>query len=202
MKTWTIQKRSILNQIQEQGIYVPNFAHKDLNNKSLPNSYSFLQTLINLRYKPDKQIDGAVFCMAPSFNRSFTSIDNIKTHFSLNPLCLRYFVNDGIDLLEGDNVIMELEYPECFSFLDVDAELFCALDDCLYIDYELKGWRLKQSFSAELMERINRLVNDWCNASSHEFLFSKPANLVQQHVPYIELCNIINYYPISTVRIK
>jgi hypothetical protein len=142
--------------------------------------------------------------MAPSFDRAFKDIDDLRNHFLANPKCLPYFINGGIDLLKGDNLVMELEYPDNFLFLDVDVELFCALDDCLYFDYEAQTWRWRQDeipFTEELMRKIVKLTNEWRNANSHEFLFSQPANLVQQHVPYIELDNIKNIYPVSELNI-
>lgn len=204
MRTWTIQKRSVLKQIQEEGFYIPNFAHRDINNKSLPNSYKFLLALMNHIYKPKKRIEGVVFCMAPSFDTCFRNIDNIENHFLSNPGCSKYFVNEGISLLEGDNIILELNYPDEFLFLDVDVELFCALDECLYINEECKGWQLRRGnfFSEKLMERINKLANDWCKANSKEFLFQNPVNLVQQHIPFIQVDNIVSYYPVSILKLK
>ena len=157
--------------------------------------------MINNAYRPKKKIEGVVFCMAPSFERVFESPEDIEKHFMKNSGCLNYLLNEGKSLLDDGNVLLELDYPDNFLFLDVDVELFCALDDCLYYDENEGRWgfRLGTIMGKEYLERMDKLTRDWMLNASKEFLFSSPFNLVQQHIPFIEEENIVHCWPISVL---
>lgn len=202
MRTWTIQKKEIVDKIMKDGSYVPDFGLCDVNNRNLPRAYSFLLDIMNEVYRSKQYIRGVVFCMAPSFERAFKNPQDIAHHFTANSGCLNYMKNGGISLLDGDNILMELEYPDNFVFLDVDIELFCALDDCLCINTDSHTWGIQRGMiiGDEYLAKIERLTIDWLNRDSKEFLFSSPVNLVQQHIPFITVENILNMWPVSVLR--
>ena len=182
MKFWTIQTKNVIDIIQEEGIYQPNFDYsRYLNtNKNLKNLYSIILQSFNQINKTD--LSGIVFAFAKSDGNKIHSIKTIE-EFEKFIKNKQEVINGFWNELDQDNfVIIELDYDTGFNPIFIDINDFQFLMPPIRLIYPYT------------QESINKILTDikMGQITTSEF----PSNVIQVHLPYIKKENVVNIFPL------
>lgn len=183
MKMWTIQKKSILEKIQTEGRYFPDFKKSRFveENPNLKGLYDYLLGCYNDLNNVD--VDGVIFGFCYSYeNRlhQFNNLDELDYMVSKSILAIFSLWNS---FSPEDYVILELDYPSNSNsaILPIDINDFQHL---------MPPVNFNQFYTEQITEQI---LKDMARG-----VFSKspmPTNLVQIHTAYIGSENIVGVYP-------
>ena len=112
---WTIQKKSVIEIIESNGCYYPNFKYK---NKKCNKAYQFILNCFNQINESDYA--GLVFGFAKKgVDQYFGSVNELYQYFMDNPL-----ITDAFDLWNEEYVILQLQYTDLFNMIPVDFNDF------------------------------------------------------------------------------
>ncbi len=187
MKFWTIQTREVLEMIQKDGVYQPDFSKsRYLNeNEALNDLYYFILQAFNSQNQ--KNLRGLIFAFARSDDRSIYPIGTIEEFYSFmqsKKAVLGGFLKN-ID--KNNSVIMELNYTESFNPIFIDINDF---------QFLMPPIMLLPPYTKESLLRIQRnIIQGQITVS--EF----PSNVIQAHLPYIKKENIVNAYQMFDVEL-
>ena len=182
MKFWTIQTKNVIEIIQEEGIYQPDFdSSRYLNtNNELNDLYSvILQSFNRIN---EKDLPGIVYAFAKSDNNRIYSIETIEE--------FEKFINNKQAVIDGfwkwldknNSVIIELDYENDFNPIFIDINDF---------QFLMPPFMLLPPYTKESRSRILRDIKQG-QITVSEF----QSNVIQAHLPYIEKKNVVNTYPV------
>lgn len=186
MKFWTIQNKGVIEIIQKEEIYQPDFGRSRYLrlNKNLNDLYRvILQSFNRIN---EKELPGIVYAFAKSDSNRIYSIETIEEfeEFIKN----KQAVIDGFwKQLDKDNsVIIELDYEKNFNpiFIDINDFQFLMPPIMLLPPYT--------------EESISRILNDINQGQITVSEFQ--SNVIQAHLPYIEKRNVVNTYPVFSLN--
>ena len=182
MKFWTIQTKSVMKTIQEEGIYQPDFIRSRYldENSDLKNLYYIILESFNQINKTD--LPGIVYSFAKSENNRICSIKTIEE--------FEDFIKDKKAVIDSfwqhidkeNSVIIELDYENDFNPIFIDINDFQFLMPPLVP---------LQPYS---IESIGRILTDiqLGQITVSEF----PSDVIQAHLPYIGKQNVVRTYPV------
>lgn len=188
MKYWTIQKKSVLNKIEKEGVYYPEFSKSDYikENKNLAEIFNLVLGSFNSINHSNQS--GLIFAFLYSDNKDifhFNSIDSFKILIQSKKDVVVYFWNK---FKNDDSVILELEYQESFNPIFIDVNDFQFLMPPVDLHPLLPYTNLDID---KLYESINKGV----------FISSKyPSYLIQAHLPYIKKENIVGIHSMFSLN--
>jgi len=186
MKFWTIQTKEVLEIIQRDGIYQPDFRKsRYLNeNEALSDLYYFI--LQSFNYPNQKNLQGLIFSFARSDDRAIYPIGTIEEFYSFiqsKKAAIGSFLKN---INKNNSVIMELNYTESFNPIFIDMNDF---------QFLMPPIMLLPPYTKESLLRIQQnIINGQITVS--EF----PSNVIQAHLPYIKKENIVNAYQMFDVE--
>lgn len=186
MKFWTIQTKDVLEIIQKEGIYRPDFSKSRYlgMNRELNDLYYFILQSFNSQNQKD--LKGLIFAFARSDNKSIYpigSIDEFKSFMESKKAVLGSFWKN---LDQNNSIIMELNYEERFNPIFMDINDF---------QFLMPPIMLLPPYTKNSILRIQQDIV-YGQTSVSEF----PSNVMQAHLPYIEKENIVNVYPIFNIE--
>ncbi|MCR3758880.1 hypothetical protein KYB31_07740 [Clostridium felsineum] len=163
---WTIQKKSIVNIINIEDEYYPNFQY---NNRKCNNAYQLVLDSFNKINKSN--YIGLVFCFTKKgAAQYFKSIDELYKYFMDNPL-----VTDAFNLWDKSYVILQLQYSDDFNMIPVD------FNDFIQIMSPVSDYNAYNVISSCIEQGI--YLGEYTLAS-----------ITQVHVPFIKKENIVKIY--------
>lgn len=183
MKFWTIQTKNVIESIQKNGVYQPDFRRSRYLlriNRNLIDLYAYL--LRSFNRVNHRNLPGVVFAFAKGGQNGITSIGTMDE--------FRAFIQSKQDVIGGfwkeldrsNSVIMELDYEDNFNPLWIDINDF---------QFIMPPITLLPSYTEESFLRI------LANMAQGRFEASPfPSNVIQGHLPSIEKRNVINVYPL------
>lgn len=180
MKFWTIQTKDVIQRIQEQGVYQPDFGRSrylQINEKLGDLYHVILQSFNEINRE---NLPGIVYAFARSDDHSIYCINDIEE--------FEGFIKSKKAVLEGfwrkidkeNSLIMELDYEENFNPIFIDMNDFQFLMPPIMLMYP---------YTEESIIRIQRDIR-LGRITPSEF----PSYVIQAHLPYIEKRNITNMY--------
>lgn len=182
MKFWTIQTKDVIESIQENEIYQPDFnSSRYLHiNKKLSDLYSVILKSFNQINK--KELPGIIFAFAKSDNNriySINTIDEFEEFIKSKQAVIGGFWEQ---LDKEKSMVIELNYENNFNplFIDINDFQFLMPPIMLVPPYT--------------QESINRILRDIMQGQITVSEF--PSNVIQAHLPYIEKRNVVNIYPV------
>lgn len=187
IKFWTVQRKSVLKTIENNGIFFPNvdrstYIAKYPNRMEVLELYRYMLNAFNENNGTDYK--GLIF----SFMYSNPEQDDIRYFQSIDEF-VRIIRERGRgtieplwkELIKNDSVILELEYAEDFNPIYIDINDF----QFLMPPIGIMGLPFEQQYAAELMKTIDYGV------IIQSLLYS---GIIQAHSGYIKKENIINVY--------
>lgn len=182
MKFWTVQSRRVIDIIQKEGTYQPDFKQSRYLNerKDLNDLYSvILQSFNNIN---GKDLPGIIYAFLKSDGARIYSIETFaefESFIKSKKNVIKYFWES---LRKDDSVIIELDYEKTFNPIFIDINDFQFLMPPIMILYP---------YTEESKSRIlNDIEKGQITASEFQ------SNVIQAHLPYIEKQNIVNTYPV------
>lgn len=182
MKYWTIQTKSVMKMIEEDGIYQPDFNRSRYlnNNAKLKDLYYIILNSFNRINKTN--LPGVVFSFAKRENDRIYSIKTIE-EFEDFIKTKREVINSFWEEIDKENsVIIELDYADDFNpiFIDINDFQFLMPPFCVLPPYSI--------------ESFDRILTDiqHGNITFSEF----PSYVIQAHLPYIGKQNVVMTYPV------
>lgn len=182
MKFWTVQTKSVIEVIQKQGIYQPDFnSSRYLNiNKNLNDLYSVI--LQSFNQINNKDLLGVIYAFAKSDSERISFIETIE-EFEVFIKNKKAVIGGFWTELDKDNsVIIELEYEENFNPIFIDINDF---------QFLMPPLMLLPPYTEESISRILKDIKTG-QITVSEF----QSNVIQAHLPYIEKKNVVNIYPV------
>lgn len=179
-KLWTIQKREILDLINQNGIYYPDFKKSPLL-EILPD-LSELYSLVLDAYNKinDTNADGLIFSFFCSDDNGINYINDFD-EFKLLMQGKSSFIKNLWNMLIKDAVILEIEYDPAFNPLFVDINDFQTL---------IPPITLVEPYN---VESINQIIINLENGIIEQS--PMPSNIIQGHTNCIKKEQILNIYP-------
>lgn len=203
---WTIQHKVVLDAINSDGIYKPDFS---LSQKpyGFVGVYSFILNSFNLLNPQLEKRKGLVFSFDDAQERTLESVADVKKFFS-NITRRSFICKSGVneDVFENDDYfLLQLNnYSDEIYTLPLDISYFVYLSDCLD-----KSGRLLSYDYYEANEIIMNILTSWNQGnyfwkwmypSTVSGIASKPSNIMQYHLPWIVASNIMKVFPIKDIR--
>lgn len=185
MKFWTVQSKNVMDIIQKEGIYQPDFHNSRYlkTNKELSDLYSAILQSFNQINETD--LPGIMYAFARSEYDGIYSIETIE-EFKEFIKSNRVVINGFWKQLNKDQfVIMELEYEDSFNPIFIDINDFQFLMPPVMI------------LPPYTNESIYRILNDIRHGQISVSEFQ--SNAIQAHLPHIEKKNIAAIYPVFTL---
>ena len=182
MKFWTIQTKRVIEIIEEEGIYQPDFncsRYLEINAK-LVDLYSII--LQSFNQINEMNLSGIVYAFAKLEEDRICSINSIE-EFMKFIKSKRSVINGFWKQLDKDNsVIMELDYEGGFNPIFIDINDFQFLMPPIMMLYPYTPDSIKRILTDIRMGQI----------TTSEL----QSNVIQAHLPYIEKKNMVNVYPL------
>lgn len=182
MKFWTIQKKEVIAIINKEGIYNPDFKKSDYLQMlpALEDLYNIVLEAFN-RVNATK-VQGLIYAFLRSDDKMIYQIENIEEFTKF--IKSKKAVIEGLwkQLSKNDVVIAELNYNEEFNPIFVDINDF---------QFLMPPFRLLPPYTNIDADRI---INEILNGQITRSVF--PSDVIQAHLPFIKLENIINIYPL------
>lgn len=181
MKFWTVQKKEIIDTVNQDGIYQPDFSKSDYLQiiPSLKNLYYIVLKAFN--HVNDMQLPGLVYAFFRSDDKMIYQIENIHEFYTFIRSRKSAISSLWEQLSKNDVMVVELNYKEEFNPIFVD------INDFVYL----------MSPNRELypytMQDAERIINEMYSGQITRSVF--PSNVIQAHLPYIKVENVINTYP-------
>ena len=182
MKFWTIQTRNVIESIQKNGVYQPDFGRSRYLriNRKLTGLYSHVLKSFNRINQRD--LPGVVFAFAKGGQNGITSIGTMDE--------FRAFIQSKQDVIGGfwteldrrNSVIMELDYEDDFNPLWIDINDFQFLMPPII------------PVSNYTKESVGRILANMAQGRFEASPF--PSNVIQGHLPSIEKRNVTHVYPL------
>lgn len=182
MKFWTIQTKDVIESIQKNGVYQPDFnssRYLRTNNK-LSDLYSVILQSFNQINK--KELPGIIYAFAKSDDSRIYPINTIED--------FEAFIKDKQSVIGefwseldiNNSVVIELDYKDNFNPIFIDINDF---------QFLMPPIMLLPPYTPNSINRILRNITQG-QITASEF----PSNVIQAHLPYIEKRNIVNIYPV------
>lgn len=180
MKFWTVQTKNVLDIIEEEGIFQPDF-HKNRYlewNPDLQDLYDCLLTGFNKNN--GTHLPGVVFAFAQSDGKKIFSIKDSQSFYRFIQENKSVIFSLWNKLIENDAMIMELEYRERFNPIFIDINDF---------QFMMPPVMMLPPYTQQSVSRICHDINNG-EITISEF----PSPVMQAHLPYIKPENIVNIY--------
>lgn len=163
---WTIQSTEVINIVNNQGCYYPDFAYQKAGARS---TYQIILDSFNNLNKCT--YSGLVFGFAKKGeNNYFDNINEIYTYFLQNP-----DVTAAFDFWNEQYAILQLQFQEEFNMIPVDFNDFIQI--------------IPPIWDRKAYELICSSIKKGVNAKGYTL-----PSFTQIHAPYIKKENIINIY--------
>lgn len=181
MKFWTIQTKDVVESIQEQGVYQPDFNNSrylQINEKLNDLYFVILQSFNQIN---KINLPGVVYAFAKSDNYRIYPIntfEEFKQFIKSKQAVIGGFWNQ---LDKENSVIFELDYEGNFNPIFIDINDFQFLMPPIMI------------LPPYTQQSVNRILGDITQGRITVSEF--PSNVIQAHLPYIEKRNVMNIYP-------
>lgn len=126
---WTIQRKEVLDIIESNGAYYPDFDKSDM---ALPGPYRLMHKLFKAYNKlNDEESKGLVFTFDNTPTNPLTTIEEAKTFLS-NSTRQSFIYKKGNNIFEREGYyLLCLEGFEGYNTLPIDVALFTGLSDIL-----------------------------------------------------------------------
>lgn len=187
---WTIQNKAVLEQLQTNGIYFPDFSQSGYlaeNNKLAPLYSHILHAMntINSVSVSEQTGKGVVFCFSgfdQQNNQSLETIDQFVTFIRNNHAPIeslwKHLTSDP------DNVLLQVNFDEMFF-----NPLLIDINDFQYLMPPVLTF---PPFGENDEREIKAAI---ATGQYHEPTF--PSNIIQAHLPYLQADDIVKYYELS-----
>ncbi|MTV82193.1 hypothetical protein [Secundilactobacillus folii] len=185
MSLWTMQNKQILDILDQDGIYYPDFQKSDYLHKipKLSDLYNYFLTSFNAinAIQPDDQSgQGLIFCFMGYDYQTHEEVhadnflDFIHRHVAINSLWEHLTRNP-------DNILLEVDFNhEFFNPLMLDINDFQILMPPV------------QALPPYTEDDLNRILDDIQTGNMPQAIM--PSYVVQAHLPYLRPENILNVY--------
>lgn len=162
---WTIQKKQVLDKINKDGCYYPDFNCKSNYNSAYGMILDSYNNINNSSYK------GLIFCFAKrGFNQYFNDIQELYSYFLNNPA-----ITAAFNFWDNNYVILKLHYSEKFNMIPID------FNDFIYT--------MPPIYNEQIFECICSSIKKGIYPGTVVL-----PSFTQVHAPYIKQENIINIY--------
>ena len=179
MKFWTVQKRSIVEHIMENGIYQPIFELSDYQaGDDLQELYGLFLQFFNQVNHSD--LPGLIFAFLQSDGQQIFSIKDIQSFYNFIQKSKPAIMSLWNNLAKKDVVILELEYEQSFNPICIDINDFQLLMPPLMV------------LPPYTDEYIVNLLRELKQGVISRSVF--PSGVIQAHLPNIQAENIVNVY--------
>lgn len=191
---WTIQHKSVIDEIERDGIYRPDFS---FSNPNYPGTYSLLLRVadyLNPSYQPLK---GLIFTFDDSLAHPLTTLSDVKTFFQGNST-RQHFIDKNLDcrlFCSTEHYILALDELAGFNSMPLDIALFTALSDCVDNNGKFPQFA-RNDMEASVNQKWNKAVDLWLNGDffSEWLLPRSPTmkmNILERHLPFITIDQVV-----------
>lgn len=185
MKFWTIQDKRVLEIIQKQGFYLPDFARSTYLEKceGLDELYSVI--LHSFNQINGLNLKGVVFAFTKCEEYWIKPIETFQEFQEFIKIKQPVIASLWRELSNENSVVMELDYEDNFNPIYIDINDFQFLMPPIMVLFPYTE------------ESISRILKD---IKMGQITVSElPSNVIQAHLPYIAKANVTNIYPIFEV---
>lgn len=185
MKFWTVQKKEVIEIVNKEGIYQPDFGKSEYL-QIIPDLKDLYYTVLEAYNQINAmKLPGLIYAFLKSDGKMVYQIENIQEFYEF--IKTKRAVIGGLwkKLSENDVVIVELIYNEEFNPIFVDINDFQFLMPPIDLLYPFT----KQD--------IERIINGIHRGQITKSVF--PSNVIQAHLPYIKSENIMNTYSMINI---
>ena len=186
MKFWTVQQKSVLQKIQEDGVYQANFYMDPFlqSNPLMMELYLFILETFNWNH--DTEYSGLIFAFAGLDHNTiygFDTMDEFQKYINAHSFAIKSFWKR---VAKEDYVILELEYEEDLNPQYIDMNDFQLL---------MPPRVILPPYTEASFERIKEdLMLGQISASELQ------SGVIQVHLPYIKAENLKNIYPVFPLK--
>ena len=198
MNYWSFQKQEVLDVINKEGVFFPDFSYKQ-NPSYLNNSYNLALGLFK-RYNPSfADSNGVVFSFDRDIDNPFQTAGEIKEFFRNGTMA--QFIRKADDQTPVSNYkLLQLANYHDINTVPVDIALFVGFSS---LDISIKDGALQfNQFQAESIfgksgEYIFDMLSNWFSGNYSGPMYQGPIakNILQHHLPFIKKENIVEVLP-------
>jgi len=187
-KIYTVQKKMILDHINEKGIYHPNFNYSTYPQAvGQPALLKLYQVVLDAFNRNNQcEFPGLVFCFLLGDNEGvyfWTDYKSFEETIKARKMAIASLWNK---MATDEYVILELDaekYP--FNYLSLDINDF---------QFLMPPVMALPPYDEDDLERILADLFDGCVPNT-----KLPSNIFQAHIPYITKESILNVYPVFSI---
>lgn len=180
MKVWTVQNKDVINKVESEGIYQPDFSKS--NYLQLKPKLEGLYKMILESFNKINSINlpGVIYAFMRSDDEQIYEIRDFEEFYSL--IQNKRTVIDSLwqELMKKDSIVMELNYEDNFNSIFIDINDFQFLMPPIIFPYPYTE------------QDVARICSNICNGEITQSVF--PSYVIQAHLPYIKSENILNTY--------
>ncbi len=186
MKFWTVQKKEVIGIINKEGVYKPDFRKSDYLQiiPDLKDLYNIVLEAFN--QVNNMRLDGLIYAFLKSDDEVIYQIQDIQEFAEFIKSKKAVIESLWKQFNKNDTVIVELNYNEKFNpiFVDINDFQFLMPPIMLLPPYTKSD--------------VDRIINEMQNGQITRSVY--PSNVIQAHLPYIKVENIINIYPMFSLE--
>lgn len=181
MKFWTVQRKEIINIVNEKGIYQPDFSKSDYLQVIPDLKHLYYMVLEAFNEVNNTNFPGLIFSFLKSDKESIYQIEDFNEFYAFIQNRKAAIYSMWNELKKKDAMILELEYETDFNPIYVDINDF---------QFLMPQITLLPPYTEQDIERI---CGEICNGEITRSIF--PSYVIQAHLPNIKSENIVNTYP-------
>lgn len=189
MKFWTIQSKEVMDIIESENAYYPDFSKSRyvLNKKPMNSLYSFVLNSFNsVNHESYK---GVVFSFVKLNNNGIVAFKS-SNEFSSYIKQKKNIVGQTWSCFSRNSKILEIDLIDDFNPLYIDFndyQIIMPIDPITEILYGNPGGEYKDILMSNLQNGIFQMTPNYA------------CGLIQAHLPYIKKENIVNVYPLFKI---
>ena len=191
---WTIQHSSVLDAVEHDGIYKPDFSRTQL---KCPMLCAFALRYFKLLNDNTFTINGVIFTFENTFEKPLCSLEDVKSFFQSEEryeTILRHSITDVFN--SKDYVLLCLDgYPSSVRTLPMDMVLYEMLDGNVSANGVV-------SYNSWINSEVQVAMLSWMREEFPGWAFKNEigkSNVMQRCLPYITKANIKEIFDISKV---
>ncbi|MDO5296524.1 MAG: hypothetical protein Q4F00_07835 [bacterium] len=197
MRYWTVQSNEVIQIIENDGVYYPDFrkSRYSASNKSMKVLYTFMLKSFNSVNKSSYK--GLIFTFVKFNNNGVTSFNDIEDFTSFIS-SKSYIVKNMWDCFSKNSQILEIDMEHTLNplFIDINdyqiimPEITPGMAKLLGIPQEYVKAHANKFSNIKQKLMLSLQNGDFVMTSNYS------CNLIQAHLPYIKKEDICNKYPL------
>ena len=191
---WTIQHASVLDSIESNGVFIPDFGKSEL---KCPMLCAFALRYFKLFNENSSDLPGVIFTFDNTFEKPLKCVDDVKEFLSStlrHETILRHCVTD---VFKSNNYLLLCldGYPSTMRTLPMDIMFYELLEDYISPNGAIIGenW---------MKIRVQEAMLSWMSEEFPGWALNEnvgKSNMMQRLLPYIKKSNIREEYKLNTI---